>query len=231
MLGGLPFEVERKIFEYLPIEKSFDLVFNTNIGQSFGKNVESYVVYSIKTNNFEMVKWLTNQILSWKINSIDIAAKYGNLDIVRYLHENRPMEASSHAFDFAAACGYLDIVKFLHYNRSEGGTFDAIDGAAANGNLDIVMWVTENVPESEASYYAMDYAAANGHLEVVEYLFKNREEGSSGLAYFWARDNEHYKIVEFLLNNNTNFSQVSDALEGAYWDALTEYELELLGLI
>jgi ankyrin repeat protein len=226
----VPYEVKTKIFEYLPIEKSLDLLFNKNIGHRLGKDVKKYIVYAIKTNNLEMVKWLTNQNFRWKINSIDIAAKEGNLNIVKYLHQHRPNE-SKDAFDLAASHGYLDIVKFLHYNRNESGTSDAIDFAAKNGDLEMVAWITENVPESEASYYAMDYAARNGHLEVVEYLFKNRDEGSSGLAYFWARDKHHYKLTEFLLNNDTNFSRVGDEREGEYWDTLTDYELERFGIL
>jgi len=46
--------------------------------------------------------------------------------------------------DNAAEKGYLDIVKFLHFNRPEGCTMSAITGAAINGYIDVVKFLCEN---------------------------------------------------------------------------------------
>ncbi|KAL7746687.1 hypothetical protein RI367_007966 [Sorochytrium milnesiophthora] len=45
---------------------------------------------------------------------MDTAAAYGNLDLVRWLHQNRTEGCTAEAMREAARAGYLSIVKFLH---------------------------------------------------------------------------------------------------------------------
>ena len=47
--------------------------------------------------------------------------------------------------DLAAREGYLDVVKFLHENRNEGCTIEAMDYTAKNRHLDIVEYLQENL--------------------------------------------------------------------------------------
>ena len=56
----------------------------------------------------------------------------GDLDVVKWLHENRSEGCSIWAMDYAANNGHLEIVKFLHENRTEGCTTCAMDNAAAD---------------------------------------------------------------------------------------------------
>ncbi|KAG6950415.1 hypothetical protein JG688_00014167 [Phytophthora aleatoria] len=67
-----------------------------------------------------------------------------HLDVVQWLHLNRPRTCSSNAMDDAAANGYLDVVKWLHANRSEGCTKSTMDIAASNGHLDVIQWLYVN---------------------------------------------------------------------------------------
>ncbi|KAG2951604.1 hypothetical protein PC128_g2800 [Phytophthora cactorum] len=77
-------------------------------------------------------------------STMDLAASNGHLDVVQWLHLNRPRTCSSNAMDAAAANGYLDVVKWLHANRSEGCTKSAMDIAASNGHLDVIQWLYVN---------------------------------------------------------------------------------------
>ncbi|KAF1791337.1 Ankyrin repeat-containing domain [Phytophthora cactorum] len=77
-------------------------------------------------------------------STMDLAASNGHLDVVQWLHLNRPRTCSSNAMDAAAANGYLDVVKWLHVNRSEGCTKSAMDIAASNGHLDVIQWLYVN---------------------------------------------------------------------------------------
>ena len=90
---------------------------------------------------------LKQQIEAFDTSILDSAAKSGNLDLVRFLHENRTEGCTTDAIDGAAACGRLDIVRFLHENRTEGCTPRAMDNAATFGDLDIVRFLHENRTE------------------------------------------------------------------------------------
>ena len=80
--------------------------------------------------------------------SMDWAARYGNLDIVRFLHNNRTEGCTHWAMNWSACHGcYLDIVRFLHYNRTEGCTKYAIDSALRNNHTDIVNFLKEHYPQ------------------------------------------------------------------------------------
>ena len=50
---------------------------------------------------------------------MDLAAKNGDLEMVKLLHENCEEGCTTRAMDSAAENGHLEIVKFLHKNRKE----------------------------------------------------------------------------------------------------------------
>ena len=49
------------------------------------------------------------------------------------------------AMNLAAEYGHLEVVKWLHYNRKERCTKDAMNSAAEYGHLEIVKFFEENV--------------------------------------------------------------------------------------
>jgi len=49
------------------------------------------------------------------------------------------------AMDWAARFGYLEIVKFLHENRTEGCTVDAMDYAAQHGHFEVVKFLDASI--------------------------------------------------------------------------------------
>ncbi|EFA80880.1 putative RNA polymerase I subunit [Heterostelium album PN500] len=85
--------------------------------------------------------------------AMDLVAKHGHLQVVRWLTLNRTESFTDKAMDLAAANNHLEIVKFLHENRSEGCTTDAID-----------------------------FSFSNNHYQVVEFLLLNRTEGFTNVA-------------------------------------------------
>ena len=113
--------------------------------------------------------------------SIDIAARYGHLDIVIWLHNNRTEGCSIFAMNKAAENGHLDVVEFLHNNREEGCTTWAMNYAAVNGYLDVVEFLDKNRIEG-CVLGAIKKARRNGHFDVVEYLNENRIKGYTTFA-------------------------------------------------
>jgi len=133
-------------------------------------------------------------------HQMDHLTSTGNLEIVKWLHENRKANCSVYAMNNAAQNGHLEIVKWLHENRKEGCTKYAMDYAA---NLEIVKWLHYNRKEG-CTAYAMDYAAQKGNIEIVKWLHYNRKEGCTRWAINWAASNGHIEVVKWLKENIKN---------------------------
>jgi len=105
----------------------------------------------------------------------NVASAYGQLNIIKWLHENR-IEGSFESIDYAAEDGHLNVIKWLHENRNDGCSTDAMDYAALNGHLNVVIWLHENRDEG-CTTKAVFFAKSNGYLDVVKWLNENRTEG------------------------------------------------------
>ncbi|KAG9403282.1 hypothetical protein AC1031_005928 [Aphanomyces cochlioides] len=128
---------------------------------------------------------------------MDLAAKNGQLEVVKYFHHYRLEGCTNFAMDFAAQSGHFSVVKFLHDHRREGCTTYAMDMAAANGHFEIVNFLHTHRTEG-CTTYAIDYAAANGHLQVVEFLLHHRQEEHSSNAIKWAQERGHHDVLTLL---------------------------------
>ncbi|KYR02276.1 hypothetical protein DLAC_01108 [Tieghemostelium lacteum] len=108
------------------------------------------------------VKYATNL-------AMDLSSRFGDMDILQFLHQNRKEGASTNAMDLAASHGHLEVIEFLHNNRSEGATISAIETSAINN-----------------------------HLSVVEFLCKNRKDGFRPFIIAQCQSKGLVKIVEVL---------------------------------
>ena len=86
-------------------------------------------------------------VLTFTKYAMDLAATYGHLDIVKWLHENRKEGCTVHAMDASAQHGDLPMLVWLHENRREGCTVKATQNAQKNGHEDVVEWLQEHRPE------------------------------------------------------------------------------------
>ena len=97
-----------------------------------------------------------------------IIAKYGDLECLKYAHENGcPWEYTYHT---AAENGHLDCLKYAHEN---GCTWDedTCSSAASNGHLDCLKYAHENGCTWDED--TCRYAAENGHLNCLKYAHEN----------------------------------------------------------
>ncbi|GAM24807.1 hypothetical protein SAMD00019534_079820 [Acytostelium subglobosum LB1] len=134
---------------------------------------------------------------------MDIAARYGRLDIVKWLHENRSdTGCTTSAMDWAAYCGHLEIVKFLHENRTEGGTEKCWLEAAENGHLEVIKFLHHNRTEP-CTPEVMEHAAMQGRMAVVQWLHYNRTEGCTNKAIDHAAMSGHLNVIKWLFDNRT----------------------------
>ncbi|KAL2911451.1 hypothetical protein HK105_209063 [Polyrhizophydium stewartii] len=77
----------------------------------------------------------------WGTHIMNLAAESGNLDLVKWIHTNRPEGCTELAMDGAATNGHLAVIRWLADNRTEGCTEKALYGAAQNGHLDVLMFL------------------------------------------------------------------------------------------
>ncbi|RHY35756.1 hypothetical protein DYB30_004439 [Aphanomyces astaci] len=92
------------------------------------------------------------------------AARHGHLDLVQRFHL-RGIPCSSKAMDLAATYGHLQVLTFLHVHAGEGCSDRAMVGAAEAGHLAIVQFLHTARPEQPTSFRAMDYAAQPSKIE------------------------------------------------------------------
>ncbi|KAJ3416672.1 hypothetical protein HDV05_000502 [Chytridiales sp. JEL 0842] len=180
---------------------------------TFGQRVCTHHVLDVAAEygQLDILKFLREEI-GCSTGAMDIAIENSHLHIVRYLHEmNEP--CTTKTMDEAAKKGQLQIVRFLHENSSEGCTTAAMNDAAAEGHLDIVEFLHKNRSEG-CTTDAMDISARRGHLNVVRFLHENRHEGCTAKAMDYAAEYGHFEIVKFL-NENRREGCTCAALEGA----------------
>lgn len=184
------------------------------------------IPFAVKSSKLKLVQWLHNQMNNPKlsqttpaspahkqvkkhdhkmIHSMNVAAMFGFIEILQWLHEHRPNEYTTFAMDIAAENGYLEIVKWLHEHRTEGCTANAVIGAVEKGHLEIVQWLLENRKECSRALTAnsMDLAAKGGHLDLVKWLHESRSEGCTVNAVDQAAAGGHFEVVKFLLENRS----------------------------
>lgn len=121
---------------------------------------EEYILLLIEINNgnIDLIKQTlyTGINFGHKHDSLTcVAALNGNLDIIKYLHNNGTNIYSNYmVFIYAAKNGDLNTIKYLHENRT-----NTTDELSPNINVgyELALW----------------WAATRGHLDIVKYLHMN----------------------------------------------------------
>lgn len=127
----------------------------------------------------------------------DLASNLGHLYLLKTLPN---LIFSCRAIDGAAACGQLEVVKYLNENRTEGCTEDAMNYAAENGHLEVVKYLHENLNQTPG-HQAFLLAAANGHFTVVKYLHPFCSDCPYGKLHSAVIGSENLLLMKWLDEN------------------------------
>ncbi|OQS05883.1 hypothetical protein THRCLA_02052 [Thraustotheca clavata] len=137
--------------------------------------------------------------------ALDIAGKYGHLDMVKFLlaigNKSCTTEAIDDAADHAAQYGHFEIIKLLNETHVDGKWEKAMDLAAAGSHTSIVIYLRTNRSEG-CTTKAID-SAATRHMDKVKYLHQHRNEGCTTNAMDKAAGAGHLDIVKFLHQHRT----------------------------
>ncbi|OWY90221.1 hypothetical protein PHMEG_00041750, partial [Phytophthora megakarya] len=123
---------------------------------------------------------------------MDMAAGFGYLEVVQWLHDNRDEGCTSNEMDGAAANGYLDVLKSEGYTRTFGVCDGIIKRPVRWGHYAVVRWLLEHNLDTYRGAL-IEYAIWAGNSELVCYLGENFKQ----YAYDWQTwGASEYELIE-----------------------------------
>ncbi|MBO4628533.1 MAG: ankyrin repeat domain-containing protein [Treponema sp.] len=177
-LNAFPEYVNTELYDYIPPES------NIPIYQRFAKFL---ITEKLATFTEEEKEEEEKFIKEYKRYPINIAARYGYLDIVKVLIEKKAdinlkeVDTGNTPLINAAQKGHLDVVKelLLHNPDINSKNYDdvsALTTAILNGYVDIIQVLLENGANYELTtqgYTPLMLASAYEKIEAIELLIKN----------------------------------------------------------
>lgn len=102
-----------------------------------------------------------------------IAASWGRLNIIEYLHSVDTPGCTPWAIDWAAEHGHLLVVKFLFLNRGQKCTVNGFKGALNNNHMETVEFIFDNqMLEPEIMFLILAKYAYDSEVQgMLEHLY------------------------------------------------------------
>ncbi len=189
------------------------------IWQSFVKNgnLKCMEFYSeAESKGYRHIDDPSDDILE-PIDSTEIAAKYGQLECLKYLHKNGYLWCGRTTTE-AASNGHLDCLKYAYENGCIWGIIHSAIAAAKNGHVECLRYLHEkNAPLTSVDYPTdvAEEAVVNGHVDCVKFL---HEIGILTDPSFLecAADKGHLDCVKYINENlNPSYDDISSAIKDA----------------
>jgi len=154
-----------------------------------------------QTNKLELLKWIREEKkFDWDEWTIKAAAEQGNLEMVKYCVANE-CPINEEACENAASEGQLECLKYLHEEVKAPWDLGAAACAAYHGQLHILEYLVERKYD-KYSEYACELAARNGHLDCLKYLHETAKAPWNSEAVREAHKKNQTECVQYLLDNN-----------------------------
>ena len=167
----------------------------------WGEGETSFCIRVAKTNKLELLKWAREEKkCEWDEGTITVAVNQRNLEMVKYCVANEcPIDGR--ACEIAAIGGQLEMLKYLHEEGKVPWTSGTAEWAAESGHLHILEYLVERKYD-QYNEWACANAAMNGQLDCLKYLHETAEAPWDSQAVRFAHENNHPECVQYLLNNN-----------------------------
>ena len=154
-----------------------------------------------ETNKLELLKWAREEKkCEWNERTINMAARQGNLEMVKYCVANEcPIDGWACAC--AASNGHLECLKYLREEVKAPWDFRTATRAAKNGHLHILEYLVERKFD-KYSEFVCERAAKYGHLDCLKYLHETAKWPWDSWDVYFAHKNNHSECLQYLLDNN-----------------------------
>ena len=163
---------------------------------------ETYFCLQVaKTNKLELLEWIREEKkCEWDYRTINVAARQGNLEMVKYCVANEcPID------EFACACaaenGHLEVLKYLREEAKVPWDSETAIWAAQNGHLHILEYLVEREYDNYDTL-ACERAAKSGHLDCLKYLHETAKAPWDSWAIREAHKKNKTECLQYLLDNN-----------------------------
>jgi len=154
-----------------------------------------------RTNKLELLKWAREEKkCDWNSLTIDAAAEQGNLEMVKYCVANK-CPVKEYACTYAALHGQLECLKYLHEEVKAPWDSTTAAWAATNGHLHILEHLFEREYDKYDAW-ACGNAAENGQLDCLKFLHETAKAPWDRWAVHRAHRNNHTECLQYLLDND-----------------------------
>ena len=170
-------------------------------GDSFDER--SFCREVAETNKLELLKWIREEKkCEWDQDTINAATRgvRGNLEMVKYCVAHK-CPINEFACANAAENGQLECLKYLHEEAKAPWDWETAAEAAGNGDLHILEYLVERKYDKYSELACAD-AAKFGHLDCLKYLHETAKAPWSSGAVREAHENDHPECVQYLLDND-----------------------------
>ena len=180
-----------------------------------------------ETNKLELLKWAREEKkCEWNGKTINAAAGQGNLEMIKYCVANE-CHIDVRACAEAARYGHLEILKYLREEVKAPWDLNTAICPALNGHLHIFEYLVERKFD-KYDVWACECAAEKGHLDCLKYLHETAKAPWDEDAVYFAHENNHTECVQYLLDNNCplppGWSYEGGTLYDEFYDSEEEEE-------
>ena len=182
---------------------------NTNWGKKCKKGVMRdqawFCLEVVATNKLEFLKWVREvKKCDWDEETINVAARIGNLEMLKYCFANDCPCDEEKSCDQAAASGHLDCLRFLFDKLKPSREVERVATmeAAACGQLDILKYCIEERKITDCLVDCVGLASEHGKLICLKYLVEEVKAPLNDLRLVCvARFEEQPESENYLLEN------------------------------
>ena len=155
-----------------------------------------------RTNKLELLEWAREEKkCRWDEWTINMAARQGNLEMVKYCIANYCVVIDSEACACAAKNGRLECLKYLREEVKAPCYWYTATRAAKYGHLHILEYLVERKFDKYNESACM-LAAESGHLDCLKYLHETAKAPWDSEAVYHAHKNNQTECLQYLLDNN-----------------------------
>lgn len=154
---------------------------------------------------------------------MEAAARSGQTEAMKWLHDKQRMPVSSQLCTIAARVGDLEMLKWLHDEKGCALESSVISGAARSMNYEIIEWArARGCPWDKR---ACEEAAKAGNIDFLAYLREHGCPWDSETARIISEDKKDRKMFEWLALNECPMDTYT------VWRALETNSKKLIAIV